>query len=73
MTTGFAALLLTGAGIGAVFLTGVSDVVLDAVMSFGLAALLYLVTEELVEAREVTETSLLTSMFFVGFIALLLI
>lgn len=71
-TMGFAALLLVGAGVGAAFLTGVSGIVLDAVMSFGLAALLYLVTEELlVEAHEVTETPLLTSMFFVGFIALL--
>ncbi len=70
----FAALLLAGAGIGAYFLDDVSRVVLDAVMSFGVAALLYLVTEELlVEAHEVDETPLLTSMFFVGFIALLMI
>lgn len=70
----FAFLLLGGAGIGAYFLAGVSGVILDAVMSFGIAALLYLVTEELlVEAHEVDETPLLTSMFFVGFLALLLI
>lgn len=73
-TLAFAALLLTGAGIGAYFLAGVDGVILDAVMSFGVAALLYLVTEELlVEAHEVDETPLLTSMFFVGFLALLLI
>ena len=59
---------------GAYFLAGVSGAVLDAVMSFGVAALLYLVTEELLtEAHEVNETPLLTSMFFVGFIALLMI
>ena len=70
----FAALRLAGVGIGAYFLAGVSGVVLDAVMSFGVAALLYLVTEELlVEAHEVDETPLLTSMFFVGFIVLLMI
>ncbi|MBO1010896.1 MULTISPECIES: hypothetical protein [Acidovorax] len=47
---------------------------LDAVMSFSVAALLYLVTEELLtEAHEVDETPLLTSMFFVGFVALLTI
>jgi ZIP family zinc transporter len=70
----FAALLLGGAGLGAYFLTGVSGVVLDAVMSFGMAALLYLVTEELLtEAHEVDETPVLTSMFFVGFMALLMI
>ena len=73
-TCTFAVLLLAGAGIGAYFLTGVSDLVLDAVLSFGVAALLYLVTEELLtEAHEVNETPLLTSMFFVGFIALLMI
>ena len=43
-------------------------------MSFGVAALLYLVTEELLtEAHEVDETPLLTAMFFVGFIGLLMI
>lgn len=74
ITLGFAAMLLAGAGIGSYFLAGVDGVVLDAVMSFGVAALLYLVTEELlVEAHEVDETPLLTSMFFVGFIVLLLI
>lgn len=73
-TCTFAILLLAGAGIGAYFLTGVNDLVLDAVMSFGVAALLYLVTEELLtEAHEVDETPLLTSMFFVGFISLLMI
>jgi ZIP family zinc transporter len=73
-TSVFAGLLLAGAGIGAYFLADVGPVVLDAVMSFGIAALLYLVTEELLtEAHEVDETPLLTSMFFVGFIALLMI
>ena len=46
-TLAFAALLLAGAGIGVYFLAGVDGVILDAVMSFGVAALLYLVTEEL--------------------------
>ena len=73
-TCAFAILLLGGAGMGAYFLTGVSGLMLDAVMSFGIAALLYLVTEELLtEAHEVDETPLLTSMFFVGFIGLLMI
>lgn len=73
-TTGFAVLLLAGAGIGAYFLAGASPIVVDGVLSFGVAALLYLVTEELLtEAHEVDETPLLTSMFFVGFLVLLLI
>lgn len=70
----FATLLMVGAAAGAVFLSGESPVVIDALMSFGLAALLYLVMEELmVEAHEVPETPLLTSMFFLGFITLLVV
>jgi ZIP family zinc transporter len=43
-------------------------------LSFGLMALLYLVTEELlVEAHEKPDSSLISAMFFVGFLALLLI
>ena len=73
-TTTFAVLLTAGAGIGAYFLAGAGPIVLDGVLSFGVAALLYLVTEELLtEAHEVDETPLLTSMFFVGFLALLMI
>jgi ZIP family zinc transporter len=42
------------------------------VLGFATAALLYLVTEELlVEAHETTETPLLTAAFFIGFIAFL--
>ena len=74
VSAGFGALLLMGAGVGAAFLSGASPVLIDALMSFGLAALLYLVMEELmVEAHEVPETPLLTSMFFVGFLALLVV
>ena len=73
-TSGLAVLLLAGASAGGLFLTGASGAVLDAVLSFGLAALLYLVTEELlVEAHEAPETPLLTAMFFFGFIVLLVI
>ena len=73
-TSGFAGLLLVGAAVGTLLLTGASATVLDAVLSFGLAALLYLVTEELlVEAHETPETPLLTAMFFFGFIVLLVI
>lgn len=42
--------------------------------AFGLIALLYLVTEELlVEAHEQTDTPLISAMFFVGFMLLLLL
>lgn len=47
---------------------------LAAVLAFGAAALLYLVTEELlVEAHEATETSVLTAMFFVGFLVIFIL
>jgi len=70
-TAWLAALLLVGASAGAVILSSVSGAVLDAVSSFGMAAILYLVTEELlVEAHEVEETPLLTAAFFAGFLVL---
>jgi len=73
-TFGFGALLLAGAATGTVLLAGASAALLDAVLAFGVAALLYLVTEELlVEAHEVPETSFQTAMFFIGFIVLLII
>lgn len=72
ITLGFALVLIAGAWAGQALLAGASDLLLDAVLAFGLAALLYLVTEELlVEAHEVPETSTQTAMFFVGFILLL--
>lgn len=47
---------------------------LTGIMAFGVAALLYLVTEELlVEAHEVDETPLITAMFFIGFLAIFLL
>ena len=59
---------------GQTLLASASDQLLDAVLAFGLTALLYLVTEALlVEAYEVPETSTQTAMFFVGFILLLAI
>jgi len=47
---------------------------LDLVLSFGLAALLFLVTEELlVEAHEAEEKPWLTAMFFGGFLLFLIL
>jgi zinc transporter ZupT len=47
---------------------------LKVTLTFGCAALLYLVTEELlVEAHEVPETALSTAMFFASFLLLLVI
>jgi len=71
---GLAALLLVGATIGTLALGGLTGNALQVVLAFGCAALLYLVTEELlVEAHEVPETSAITATFFVGFVLLLVI
>ena len=73
-TVGLGVLLLIGAAAGTVLLAGVSGPRLTIVLAFGAAALLYLVTEELlVEAHEVPETPTTTSLFFAGFLLLFVI
>jgi ZIP family zinc transporter len=63
-----------GAIVGITMLAGLSQEILELVLSFGLAALLFLVTEELLtEAHEEKESPFQTSMFFVGFLIFLLI
>jgi zinc transporter, ZIP family len=52
----------------------ITEAVMTVVLSFAAAALLYLVTEELlVEAHEVPETPFSTAAFFVGFLVLYLL
>jgi ZIP family zinc transporter len=66
-TAGISLLIVVGAAAGATLLRGLSDMALEIVLSFGLAALLFLVTEELlVEAHEEPETPLATATFFGG-------
>jgi ZIP family zinc transporter len=66
-----ASALLAGAAAGAVVLNHVRPAYVDAMLAFGVAALLYLVTEELLtEAHEEPETPIQTAMFFLGFIVL---
>ena len=73
-TVALALLVFVGATVGTTVLAGATGIVLNAVLAFGVAALLYLVTEELlVEAHETAETSLVTSIFFVGFLVVLLL
>ncbi|MDB5203295.1 MAG: transporter [Ferruginibacter sp.] len=63
-----------GAVMGITMLRGLSQEWLELVLSFGLAALLFLVTEELLtEAHEVKETVWHTSAFFVGFLLFLIL
>lgn len=72
--TGLSLLLIVGALIGDTVLRDASEHTLAGVLSFGSAALLYLVTEELlVEAHEAPDTLVATTMFFVGFLIFLLL
>lgn len=71
VTAMLAGLVALAAALGAGALRGVSDAALAVVLAFGVAALLFLVTEELlVEAHAVPETPMTTSMFFLGFLTL---
>jgi ZIP family zinc transporter len=74
IVTGLALALLLGAGVGTTVLSGATGNLLEIVLSFGLAALLFLVTEELLtEAHEEAESPWLTSAFFVGFLLFLIL
>ncbi|WP_198355357.1 ZIP family metal transporter [Sphingomonas sp. MA1305] len=67
--TGLAAILGVSSIVGYLLLAGAPPVVLTALLAFGSAALLYLVTEELlVRAHDLGETRLVTSLFFLGFL-----
>ena len=73
-STGLSVLVFVGAAAGATILATVPDALQVGVLSFGVAALLYLVTEELlVEAHEVAETTFAAALFFVGFLLFLVI
>ncbi len=72
--SGLAMLVIVGALLGGTLLGGLSGLGLEIVLSFGAAALMYLVVEELLtEAHEVQETPLITTAFFAGFVALYLL
>ena len=67
-------LLIAGTLTGYTLLGSASRHVLAAILSFGCAALLFLVTEELlVEAHELPETPLTTGSFFAGFLFFLVL
>ncbi len=74
MFTALVVLLLPVGGVAATFIAGLPPAILTGFFAFALIALLYLVTEELlVEAHETPDTPLVTALFFVGFLALLLL
>ncbi|WP_293914333.1 transporter [Deinococcus sp.] len=71
---GLSLAVIVGSLLGGTLLQGLSGLALEIVLSFGAAALLFLVTEELLtEAHEVKETPLITAAFFAGFVSLYLI
>lgn len=67
-------LIAVGSVVGVIVLPLLPDTAIDLILSFGLAALLFLVTEELlVEAHREVDTHLSTLLFFAGFLAFLLL
>ncbi|MEO7368651.1 MAG: transporter [Gemmatimonadaceae bacterium] len=73
-SSALALLVYVSALAGGTVLSHVSDAPMEAILSFGLAALLYLVTEELLrEAHEEGETRIGTTLFFAGFLAFLIV
>ncbi|WP_226481419.1 ZIP family metal transporter [Natrinema amylolyticum] len=71
---GFGILLLSGVTTGVLVFDGVTGAPIALVLAFGSAALLYLVTEELlVKAQKVPETPTSTTLFFVGFLLIFLL
>lgn len=72
--TALALLVFITAIAGATVLSRMPDRLFEAVLSFGLASLLFLVTEELLaEAYEEPRTARATAMFFAGFLLFLVI
>ncbi len=71
ITRAVSSLLIAGAVLSALVLNRMSPTVLTAALGFGVAALLFLITEELLrEAHEQEDTTLATAIFFVGFLEL---
>jgi zinc transporter, ZIP family len=74
VTGGIALLLLVGAMGAGFLLAGVSEATLAIVLSFGAAALIYLIAEELlVENVQAEESLFSTATLFSGFLALLIL
>jgi ZIP family zinc transporter len=70
----FGLLLTVGVTVGVLSLDGVTGAPIAVILAFGSAALLYLVTEELlVKAQTVPETPTSTTLFFIGFLAIFLL
>jgi len=74
IVSGLGSLVFVSATLGATVLSRLTGGAMEILLSFGLAALLYLVTQELLrEAHEERETTTGTAMFFAGFLLFLVI
>jgi ZIP family zinc transporter len=70
----FGVLLTIGVTVGVLTLEGAAQPTIASILAFGAAALLYLVTEELlVKAGKVPQTPVSTTLFFVGFLAIFML
>ncbi len=74
ITASVSYLLLVGSALGAIVLNHLSPTLLTAALGFGVAALLFLATEELLlEAHKQEDTSTTTAIFFAGFLSILIL
>ncbi|ARH00864.1 ZIP family metal transporter [Legionella micdadei] len=76
ITFALALLIPIGSILGAVSLSQLPQFFTDGLLAFGVSALLYLVTEELLteaHEHEIKETPLITASFFMGFLSILLL
>ncbi len=74
ITAAVSSLLLVGSVIGAITLSHFSPTLLTAALGFGVAALPFLATEELLlEAHKLEDTTATTVIFFVGFLSILIL
>ncbi|KTD32814.1 integral membrane protein [Legionella nautarum] len=76
LSFGLALLIPLGSVLGATLLSQLPLAITDGLLSFGVAALLYLVTEELLteaHEHEIEETPLITASFFMGFLGILIL
>ena len=74
ITAGVSCFLLIGSALGAFILDYLSAPFLTAALGFGVAALLFLATEELLlEAHKLEDTTSTTAIFFVGFLSILIL
>lgn len=67
----FGSLMTVGVTVGVLTLAGASEAIIAVVLAFGAATLLYLVTDGLLlKVGKVPQTTVSTTLFFIGFLAI---